>query len=420
MLLKIKNPRLTLNRGLTKFENGEKKYFIINLLPDEEADCQIIHENRTGIYCVPVHWDVVSPDRLQPHLNPFDALDYDYLTPERQGLNQEQMTKLAFKNEPHRVFQPVTLNPTPWHYRNKITVFVANRDPLRWGIYQANENYFGPKELVAIEAHPLAKPGINAYLQQTAGQGRLTEEGLDGVVIHVNTLGQIYLNFLVSQKIEHLPAWLVTPAVLGISQSFHDRGQVRYTHYLQGKPYFPMYLGQDQYLLAPGAFFQVTDLAQAVFARIEQLIPPQCHLIDAFCGVGVIGCYLRKKVRTVTFLEINRAAGKSLNLNMKNLGVNGTFLPGDANLIIPTLVADVMVVDPPREGLQRSTIMALLESKISEIIYLSCDLKSGSRDCLALLKKYEILQIYPFQFFPQTFNFETLIHLRLRPGNRAD
>jgi 23S rRNA (uracil1939-C5)-methyltransferase len=105
---------------------------------------------------------------------------------------------------------------------------------------------------------------------------------------------------------------------------------------------------------------------------------------------------------------------------MKTLGVNGTFLPGDANLIIPSLSADVMVVDPPREGLQRSTIMALLESKIQEIIYLSCDLKSGSRDCLALLKKYEILQIYPFQFFPQTFNFETLIHLRLRPTPLTD
>ena len=71
-----------------------------------------------------------------------------------------------------------------------------------------------------------------------------------------------------------------------------------------------------------------------------------------------------------------------------------------------------LVVDPPRKGLGQPTIEAILQAKPQNIVYISCDSATLSRDIKALSKVYELKHCTPYDMFPQTDNVETLVVLK--------
>jgi 23S rRNA (uracil1939-C5)-methyltransferase len=70
---------------------------------------------------------------------------------------------------------------------------------------------------------------------------------------------------------------------------------------------------------------------------------------------------------------------------------------------------DVVIVDPPRAGIGRNTIDALIKLKPNRIIYVSCDPATLARDASRLEKGgYSLVQLTPFDLFPQTFHIESI------------
>ena len=99
---------------------------------------------------------------------------------------------------------------------------------------------------------------------------------------------------------------------------------------------------------------------------------------------------------------------------------NTEFIVDDVEKILPKLIEeenikpDVVFIDPPRKGSDKTTIEALLEIKPKRIIYISCNSATLARDLKLLKEKYNIEEITPVDMFPFTSHIESIAVLELK------
>lgn len=177
-----------------------------------------------------------------------------------------------------------------------------------------------------------------------------------------------------------------------------------------------------KFCLQPDSFFQINDfIRDKIYAdAISLLDTSDCDIIvDAFSGVGILSGVLCKSGKQVFGIEIVKAAVEDAdNLKKINNLKNLTNICGDVNVELKNLCEKnsgkkiALVVDPPRKGLGQPTIEAILHAKPQNIVYISCDSATLSRDVKALSKVYEIKHCTPYDMFPQTDNVETLVVLK--------
>ena len=136
------------------------------------------------------------------------------------------------------------------------------------------------------------------------------------------------------------------------------------------------------------------------------------RVIDLYCGVGSISLYIAKYVKSVLGIEIVDEAIKDAKINAKNNEIdNAKFLCGDvAKLIDDNIDGDILIVDPPRAGLDKHTIDVINEKKIKKMIYVSCDPMTLVRD-VKLLNNYHLTNISVVDMFPQTHHVECVVKL---------
>src|SRR5690606_536701 len=109
-------------------------------------------------------------------------------------------------------------------------------------------------------------------------------------------------------------------------------------------------------------------------------------VFDAYCGTGTISLFLSEKAKKVYGVEIISEAIENAKINAVENGVsNAEFIVGKSEEVIPELlnrgiVADVVVVDPPRKGCEKSLLEAIAKSKPKRIVYVSCDPATLARD----------------------------------------
>jgi len=176
------------------------------------------------------------------------------------------------------------------------------------------------------------------------------------------------------------------------------------------------------YRIGADSFFQVnTPMAEQVVPLMLAALAPQGtgNLVDAYCGIGTYGLPLAAAGWRVLGLELGAAA---VALATANAGINGLadrtrFSVGAvAELLAGALVAaDALVLDPPRKGLEPGVVEAILAAPPPTVLYLSCDPATLARDLARLCGAglpYQLLQVQPLDFFPQTSHVECLAVLR--------
>ena len=137
-------------------------------------------------------------------------------------------------------------------------------------------------------------------------------------------------------------------------------------------------------------------------------------------GVGTIGLWLSKYAKEVRGIDNNKEAIINANENAKSNNVanakfyNGSILTYLSKWEEEGFVPDVLVVDPPRTGMELKLINYLQEHPVKKIIYVSCNPSTLAKNCNHLQKKYHILSIQPLDMFPQTANVECVVCLERR------
>ncbi len=137
-------------------------------------------------------------------------------------------------------------------------------------------------------------------------------------------------------------------------------------------------------------------------------------MLDLYCGGGSIGLYVSPDNCSVLGVDNNKDAIAMALTNAKiNKNNNAKYVLNDAGKSTKFMVDkfDVIIIDPPRSGLDKTTCNYLLNSNAEKIIYLSCNpitLKNNLED---LNKKYEITYINGYDMFSYTYHVETLVLL---------
>ena len=179
--------------------------------------------------------------------------------------------------------------------------------------------------------------------------------------------------------------------------------------------------------LSPRSFYQVNHhQAQRLYDAAISLagITKEDTVLDLYCGVGTITLAMAKAAGKVIGVEVIPQAVEDARENAKRNGIeNAEFFCGDAGQAALILEkqgtrADVVVVDPPRKGLNADAIEALSRFSPRRIVYVSCDPATLARD-VALLKErgYTLQSATAADLFPRCAHVESVVCLGREKGN---
>ena len=190
---------------------------------------------------------------------------------------------------------------------------------------------------------------------------------------------------------------------------------------LYGPGYIEDTLCGLNFRLSPRSFYQVNHhqaqrLYEAAIAQAE--ITKEDLVLDLYCGVGTITLAMAKAAGKVIGVEVIEAAVQDAWDNAKRNHIeNAEFFCGDAgkaalDLEAKGIIPDVVVVDPPRKGLNADTIEALHKMAPRRIVYVSCDPATLARD-VALLKEkgYILKNAMAADLFPRCAHVESIVCL---------
>ena len=174
-------------------------------------------------------------------------------------------------------------------------------------------------------------------------------------------------------------------------------------------------IGDKKYYLSKDSFFQVNKyLTKELYDLVRKAInKPYKTCLDLYCGTGTIGIYISDLVDSVIGIDYSESNIKDANRNIELNNTNNiSFICNKVENKIDTFKdVNLVIIDPPRVGLDSKTIKYLIEINPEKIIYVSCDPATLSRDLKELNSKFNILEVTPVNMFPRTYHCESIVVL---------
>ena len=193
---------------------------------------------------------------------------------------------------------------------------------------------------------------------------------------------------------------------------------------LYGNGYIRDILGDYEFKISPLSFYQVNPIQAERLYNIgveAANISKDDIVFDLYCGIGTISLFMSKYAKKVYGIEIVEDAVKDAKENAKINNIDNTeFIAGDVELILDDLInnekviPDVVMIDPPRKGLDNKSIENILKVSPKKLVYISCNPATLVRDLAKLEDKYEIKMIRPVDMFPFSKHIECVSVLKLK------
>ena len=211
------------------------------------------------------------------------------------------------------------------------------------------------------------------------------------------------------------------PSLTGILINHNQRGDNVIlgdrTDVLWGEPMLEDRLCGHSFLLSPEAFYQVNHAqAERLYACAVDFagLTGEETVLDLYCGAGTITLALAERAKTVIGVEIVPEAVENARQNAARNGMaNVEFLCADTGQAARQLAQrgvrpEVLVVDPPRKGLDEPARDAILKMLPPRVVYVSCDPATLARDVAELCGAgYALERAQAFDLFPRTSHVET-------------
>ncbi|MDH4138990.1 MAG: 23S rRNA (uracil(1939)-C(5))-methyltransferase RlmD [Coriobacteriia bacterium] len=193
--------------------------------------------------------------------------------------------------------------------------------------------------------------------------------------------------------------------------------QVVQVEVLGGLPWWSERLRGTRHVVSAPSFFQVnTTAAEELVSRVVATagLRPSDRVFDVYAGVGTFTVPLAREAGDVIAIESSRYALSDLRRNLDDSDTAAEVLPGDAAIVVAQAgSADVVLVDPPRAGLEGRTLEAIASASPSRLVYVSCDPTTLARDAASLSGDgYELESVQPLDLFPQTYHVECVALFR--------
>lgn len=193
---------------------------------------------------------------------------------------------------------------------------------------------------------------------------------------------------------------------------------------LYGNGYIEDKLGEYIFKISPLSFYQVNPIQAEKLYQIgveAANINNNDVVFDLYCGIGTISLFMSKYAKKVYGIEIIEEAIEAAKENARINGVeNVEFIAGDVEVILDNLIhknkiiPDIVMLDPPRRGLDSKSVENILQIRPKKLVYISCNPATLVRDLAKLEEDYDIKRIKPVDMFPFTSHVECVALLNLK------
>ena len=366
-------------------------------------------------------------------------IDYD----KTLDIKQEKVQNLINKTLENKVkVQKVLGMGNPYNYRNKAQYPVGtdkNGKPI-FGVFAKRTHEIIPvkecqiqkkisSEIAEFILSEMAKFQISVYNEKT-GKGLvrhiITKVGIQTneimVIIVINGKEMPHELTLANNIIDKFPEVRTVVKSINIKNTNVIMGDKNEA--IVGRGYITDRLGDYIFKISPMSFYQVNPIqAEALYniAIEKSEITENDVVCDLYCGVGTIGIFASKYAKKVYGIEIVPQAieDAKINANLNNIN-NVEFICGDVEDAFDELIKkekikpDVIIVDPPRRGLDEKTIENIMKLKTGRVVYISCNAATMVRDLKMMEDMYEVKEVQPVDMFPFTSHVETIAVLKLK------
>ena len=414
--------------------------FVPNAIPREGHNVKITKLEKKYAYAESLEIKTKSEFRKEPLCPYFKDcgacqvmhIDYDKMLEFKRDLLIESLTKYTKLNPRSFEIRKTIPSPKQLNYRNRsIQNIRRTKDGLKIFMIKENSNNLVPIDKCLVEDNVINninnkiisignKLNIDTYNQ------KLKKGALKYVSIRVNELGDALVTFICHErdnKINKLAEELINVLnVKGIYLNINNtnkQGEIfgEELIHLAGEKYIIMTLNNIKYKLYPDTFFQLnTDQAKNIFDIVlkNAKLSKKETVLDAYCGVGAISLYIAKMAKEVIGIEYNKNAIDLAKENALLNKINKTeFYQGDSSILLEKMLNegkkfDVIIVDPPRTGLDDKFINNILKSEAKKIIYVSCNPQTLAKNLDKLSVKYNVNSMTPADMFPYSAHVEVI------------
>lgn len=193
---------------------------------------------------------------------------------------------------------------------------------------------------------------------------------------------------------------------------------------LYGDGYIKDRLGEYTFKISPLSFYQVNPIQAEKLYNIgvqAAKINKNDVVFDLYCGLGTISIFMAKYAKEVYGIEIVDEAVKMAEENASLNNVENTkFISGDVEIVLDELInirhiiPDVIMIDPPRKGLDNKSIENIMKIRPNRFVYISCNPATLVRDLAKFENMYDVQEIQPVDMFPWTSHVECVAVLNLK------
>lgn len=395
-------------RGIAHLEG--KTIFVYHALIGETVEIEVLTVKKRIVEAKVIQLLNSSKERIQsscPYFEQCGGCDLLHMSYQKQLEYKENKVKEIMKKFAgiEGVVEPIIANEKGFGYRNKVVFQVKHKI----GFYKKKSS-----EIVEIEKCLLLSPKMNQILSII--RESIDLEYVNQIMIRDSaTMNDTMMVLEVENEFSVKQIPIEKFSNLSILIHCHQRYEV-----IIGNPFIREKVGNLIFKISPESFFQVNtkqmeNLYQCILE--QSFLTGNEKILDLYCGTGTIGMFLSKNAKEVLGIEINEQAVKDAYWNKEqNCISNIQFLCGDTGTILTktSFQPDLVIVDPPRAGLDELAILELEKINSPKIIYVSCDPVTLARDLKRLEKRYEVTKIIPVDMFSNTYHVECVSLLSLK------
>ena len=388
--------------------------------------------------------EVIAPSEQEcarsgcSHFGICGGCTYQNLPYETQlALKKRQVEELIRKAGFDFAIEDIYGSPITTGYRNKMEFTFGDEEkdgPLALGMHKKNSFY----DIVTLRDCQIVDPDFNTLLQailsyfQSVNATFYHKMRHEGFLRHlvmrrsVKT-GDILINLVTTTQgtldeeafVQMLTSTKIDGKIVGILHTLNDNladvVQSDETRLLHGQDYFYEYLFDMRFKISPFSFFQTNTLgAEVLYGKVREYVGETKDklIYDLYTGTGTIAQMMAPVARKVVGVEIVEEAVEAAKKNAVDNKLNNCeFIAGDVLKVVDNLTEkpDIIVLDPPRDGINPKALKKIINFGVDEMVYVSCKPTSLMRD-LVILKEagYKVRRCCLVDLFPSTVHVETV------------
>ncbi|MCK5824868.1 MAG: 23S rRNA (uracil(1939)-C(5))-methyltransferase RlmD [Ichthyobacteriaceae bacterium] len=435
--------------------------FVTGAIPGDVIDARVTKKRKAYYEATPVEIHTYSDKRTEPKCEHFGTcggckwqnMDYKYQLEYKQNEVINNITRIGHIELPE--ITPILGSAEQYFYRNKMEFSFSDTRwmtleeiqggdeindrnacgfhiPGRWDkILDVKSCYLqeDPSNDIRLETKKFAEENgydfFNPYKQTGFLRTMMVRTSSTGDIMVVIQFAredveqrEAVLNNL-AEKFPNITALMYTINSKG-NDSIYDLDIISY----KGQDHIFEEMEGLRFKIGPKSFYQTNSKQAYELYKITRDFAGLTGneiVYDLYTGTGTIAQFVAKKAKKVVGVEAVPDAIADAKINAENNGIDNTvFYAGDMKdvfndaFINENGMPDIIITDPPRDGMHKNVVAKILEIGAPKIVYVSCNSATQARDLALMDEMYKVTRIQPVDMFPQTHHVENVVLLEKR------